>query len=154
MNWKDNVLWVSVRQDATVSRFVSYAAGETPREEMGQETKPKKKEREHKHALLTAVIQRFFSYPYKEYKYNKLLRLDFPLDEKREITLTWDESDTVVSCVLYIPIGISQVVEQSFWYNLPYVLIHMSSFVIRICNYHYHDWWQSITNIKLNRFFL
>lgn len=45
---------------------------------------------------------------------NKLLWLDFSLDEKCEITLTCDESETVVSCVLYIPIGISQVVEQSF----------------------------------------
>lgn len=31
-----------------------------------------------------------------------------------------------------MPNGISQVVEQSFWYRRPYVRIHMSSFVIFI----------------------
>lgn len=56
-------------------------------------------------------------------------------DGARGDILTWcDWSARLVSWVRYIPIGISHVVEHSFWYKRPYVRIHISSLVIFICH--------------------
>lgn len=109
---------------------------EMSREEMGQETKSKEGARAQPcatHSRHSTIFPVFIKSTSNKLYFDHISSKR----EKCEVILTCEESDTVVSCVLYIPIGISQVVEQSFWYNLPYVLIHMSSFVIRIYNRFY-----------------